>query len=246
MDQDIVSYIHVIYQKIDSLIETQKKLFDEGDVGCHKENENVVPFLEIQRQINEYYELIEKSRMRAMSQICYNQLMIANYVKDGRRSKEMMDYVFLTINPPDQLPYGKLVSAVKDFTSLCVVDWAYYVFEQRGVQEGMYNGFHTHILFHRDRRPSEVEKAIYRIFSPLVPDDKKIRWWSKSELSEVKNALSYMEGKKDDPAKADKISNDKLMRRDYGLEAMYVVGTPPLLVGGVPTKPKLGLKRVFV
>lgn len=167
--------------------------------------------------------------------------MISNALKDGRRSKDMKTYIFLTINPPDQLPYQKLVEAVKDFTSLVVVKWSYYVFEQKGEVDGEYRRFHTHILFERDRRPSEVEKAIYRVFMPLVPDRAKIKWWSQDDIKDIVNAYGYITGRKKSPEKKPSIDNDTNMRRDFGLKDIYIVGEPPLLVGGSP-KPKLALK----
>jgi len=177
-------------------------------------------------------QMILNSGKRAMEQVLYNELMVGNAAKDHRKSDAFKDYVFLTINPPDQLEYGALVSAVRNFTHLCVCEWAYYVFEQRGTTEGDYHGFHAHILFKRARRPSEVIDNIYRIFLPLVPDKAKINWWSKDTEKEVVNALAYMKGKKDDPSKAPAIANNTAMRLCYSLEDMYSVGEPPLLVGG--------------
>lgn len=234
MDTD---YIHLLYEKIDSLIKTQITL------NLDTKNEEVYDeFLTIQNEINHLYDTIVKARDRAVSQICYNQLMIKNAVKDGRRSRDMGRYIFLTINPPDDLPYQKLVNTVKNFTSLIFVKWAYYVFEQRGTESGHYPGFHTHILFERDRRPSEVEKAIYSTFTPLVPDLKKINWWSKDEEKDIVNVFSYIKGKKDDPDKLPKCNNDIQMRQDFGLLPLYTVGEPPLLVGGSPVVSKLPLK----
>lgn len=232
------NYIKSLYAKIDDLIKTQNSIFKEGDDDKHwtdigqKENTQFTEFMEVQREINRYYDMIVQSKDRAMKQICYNQLMIQNALKDGRKSKEMKDYIFLTINPPNQLPYKKLIQAVEDFTSLVVVKWAHYVFEQRGTEEGEYRGFHTHILFQRDRRPSEVEKAIYRIFMPLVPDRQKIKWWSQDKIEEIRNAYGYITGHKKSEDKQDATSNNINMRRDFGLDQIYTVGEPPLLVGG--------------
>lgn len=180
--------------------------------------------------------MIQNATKRAMEQVLYNELMVSNVKKDGRKSDTMKDYVFLTVNPPDQLDYGALVTATRNFAHLCVCEWAYYVFEQRGVTEGDYHGFHCHILFKRARRPSEVIDNIYRLFMPLVPDKAKINWWSKENESDVVNALNYILGKKDDPAKAPAILNNANMRLCYSLESIYKVGEPPLLVGGSPKK----------
>lgn len=176
--------------------------------------------------------MILNSSKRAMEQVLYNELMVGNATKDLRKSNDFKDYVFLTINPPDQLDHTKLVTAVRNFTHLCVCEWSYYVFEQRGSIEGDYHGFHTHILFKRARRPSEVIDNIYRTFLPLVPDKAKINWWSKDTEKEIVNALAYMKGKKDDPSKAPAIANNTAMRLCYSLEEIYSVGEPPLLVGG--------------
>lgn len=185
--------------------------------------------------------MIQHARTRAMEQVLYNELMLSNAKKDLRKSDTMKDYVFLTINPPDTTPYGDLVNATRNFTHLCVCEWAYYVFEQRGTEEGDYHGFHTHILFKRARRPSEVIDNMYRVFMPLVPDKAKINYWSKETEKEVVNALAYMKGKKDDPSKAPAIANNANMRLCRSLDALYVVGEPPSLVGGSPVV-KLPLK----
>lgn len=227
-------YIKMCYRKIDELILKQRQFFDSGDVDSSSQNLYFNEIMECQFQINKLISVIEDSRSRAMKQVCYNQLMIANSLKDGRRSKDMKDYVFLTINPPDSLPVGKLLSSCKDFVSSVVCKWSVFVLEQRGQVEDDYHGVHAHILFQRDRKPHEVEKSIYRIFSPLVPDLKKIVWWSQDKLSDVKNAYKYMLGEKEDPKKLPAIRNNISFRRVFGLDSLYYCGDCPLLVGQSP------------
>lgn len=226
----------MMFAKLRSLNDHAKQLLDDGLTE---------EAFEVLDQCRDLQTMILNARKRAMEQVLYNELMIGNATKDLRKSDSMMDYVFLTINPPDQLDYGALVNATHTFTQLCVVEWAYYVFEQRGVTEGDYHGFHAHILFKRARRPSEVISNIYRVFMPLVPDKAKINWWSKETEKEVVNAFGYIQGKKDDPSKAPAVANNVAMRLCRGLDPLYTVGEPPLLVGGSPSKPKLKLKLVL-
>lgn len=232
------NYIQVLDIKINTLILEQKEVYDEGILtkSCELDEERFNRFMEIQNQINHFQSLKNRSQDRAIQQICYNQLMRQNFVKDGRKSNEMGDYVFLTINPPDYIPYTRLVNAVKSFTSLCVCKWSVYVFEQRSIDENDYRGFHSHILFQRDRKPKEVQKAIDRIFyeSGIVPDRNKMKHWARQTLDQVKGALVYMKGGKKDRDKLPKVENDTRMRSSYGLDPLYIVGDCPLLVRQSP------------
>lgn len=221
-----------MFQKLRSLNDRANQFFEAGQI------EEATELLDKCYDLN---VMIQNATKRAMEQVLYNELMVGNATKDLRKSDAFKDYVFLTVNPPDQLEYTALVNAVHNFTHLCVCEWAYYVFEQRGTVEGDYHGFHTHILFKRARRPSEVIDNIYRIFLPLVPDKAKINWWSKDTEKEIVNAFAYMQGKKDDPSKAPAVANNVAMRLCRGLEPIYTVGGTPLLVG-VPQVVKLPLK----
>lgn len=220
--------IRLIYKKIDELVQQQVYYFNLGQNAENDINPYFDDIMTIQKQINKYLGYVNEAKDRAYKQVLYNQLMVANATRDGRRSDDMKDYVFLTINPPDQLKYSKLVDAVYNFTHSVNIEWAVYVFEQRGKEEGDYHGFHTHILFKRNRKPSEVKKAIYRIFMPLVPDMAKIKMWSKDNIVDVKNAYTYMLGQKKDENKQESIKNNFNMRQVYNLETIYIVGACPL------------------
>lgn len=228
-----MSYISVLYRKIDDLILMQKDVYGENILDEHGnlDSARFDRFMEIQKEINHLYDLKSKAQDRAVQQVCYNQLMRQNSVKDARKSTKMEDYVFLTINPPDSIDYSVVVKAVKQFTHLSVCQWAAYVFEQRQVDEGDYRGFHCHILFRRNKKPYEVEKEMDRIFLyNIVPDKHKMKMWSRPNMSDVKNAFGYLNGSKADECKQAKLNNDVRMRVHYGLETMYIVGDCPLLV----------------
>lgn len=183
-------------------------------------------------QLYECYQQRFEARLRAKAQTLYlkelYKLNAPKAIEDQRRSKKG-DYCLVTINPPETQCYKDLVKAVDQFTKLKVVLWSQHVFEQRGDAEGDYHGFHTHIVFERNDKPSEVEKAIYRIFLPLVPDKNKvnIRWMASKD--DVTKAMKYMSGDKAAPEKAPMVANNANMRRDYNLEAVYL-GEKPILV----------------
>lgn len=219
---DTASYIGAMYHHIDDLIVKQRSYFTDW------QNPDQEKILEIQEQINQAFEMVKKAKERAMGQIMYNQLMIqnANKHRDGRKSDEVKEFVFLTVNPPDQLPYQKLVKAVEQFSKLSVVKRCQYAFEQRGEVIDDFHGFHVHILFERAKKPSECKKEWERIFLPLVPDRAKIKFWSQHTLDKCKGAIGYLSGIKDDEKKASKIENDVAMRIEYGLKDLYVVGDP--------------------
>lgn len=190
--------------------------------------------------VDKLYELATyrlESRSRAKSQTLYlKELYRLNNapkaIEDQRRSKKG-DYCLVTVNPPETLIYKDLVKSVDQFIKLKVVLWSQHVFEQRGDSEGDYHGFHTHIVFERNDKPSEVEKAIYRIFLPLVPDKNKvnIKWMASKD--DVLKAMKYMAGNKASPEKAPMVANNANMRREYGLESVYL-GDKPILVSLSP------------
>lgn len=152
--------------------------------------------------------------------------------RDARRSDTMGEYIFLTINPPEHTPLTMLCQSLNQFTHLAVVKWAVYDIEQRGTDEGDYRGIHAHMLFQRDKRPSEVLKEMDRIFLSIVPDRSKMKYITKNTIDEVKNILEYIQGNKKSPDKMIKVNNDVRMRKAYGLEQLYIVGDCPLLVKG--------------
>ena len=146
------NYIDTLYDKIKSLSDTQNSLFNV-QFKYTDEHPNLNQIWEVQEQINHYHKMLTDARDRAIKQVCYNQLMVSNSIKDGRRSQNMKDYVFLTVNPPDQIDPFKFITAVQGFANLVVCEWAHYIFEQRGEEAGDYHGLHAHILFKRARRP---------------------------------------------------------------------------------------------
>lgn len=225
-----------------NMAQKRKELCSEFLDAEKKYGECCYQCLDIVDKLYEMACLELESKHRAKSQSMYlkelYKLNAPQQIEDGRKSKKG-DYCLLTINPPDTLPYDKLVRSVQQFYDLKVVLWAQYVFEQRGITPDDYHGFHTHILFERNDKPSEVEKAIERIFLPLVPDKAKIniRWMPSKD--DVKRSLLYMSGNKKDPSKAPMVDNNAHMRKAYHLEDVYVGGKPILV--SLPRPEALGV-----
>lgn len=227
-------YIHNQFMVIKSLIKEQREFSDMLDGDESDFGEASTAILHIQEQINEVYDRIQCAKGHAITQRMYIQQMVnaPKQIEDGRRS-EKGDYCFITVNPPDDLPFMKLVNAVNQFVNLSVVKGYQYVFEQRGKVRDDYRGFHTHILFERSSKPSFVEKEIHRIFDPLVPQLPciNIRWVISKD--DVKNHIKYITGGKKKPEKADAMKNNIYMRLAFHLEPLYV-GKSPLLVSDLP------------
>lgn len=234
--EKVQNYIKDIYERIDKLLVLSRELW----LGYL---DNVIPIEDIwsnQQEIARLHSLVLEAKERYAKQRCYIQLMVQSQhqLTDGRKTEG--DYCFLTVNPPDQLPYEDLVRATETFVNLSVVKGASYVFEQRGKEIGDYRGFHTHILFERNVKPYAVKKELHRIFDPLVPQLPCIntRWISSKD--DVKNMLKYMSGDKKDPNKSDAVLNNAHMRAERSLLSIYSVKSP-LLVSDLPSCGKVCL-----
>lgn len=226
--ENVENYIAIQYKLIGDLIKEQIQWGEE------MENEDVFnEIMDREKRISEIHAMILDAKERCIKQRMYLQLMVNPQLQleDGRKTKG--DYLFITINPPDQLPHSQLISATEQFCSLKVVKGYTYVFEQRGQVIDDYHGFHTHILIERNDKPSATEKELMRIFTPLVPNRPSInvRWLSSKD--DVSKCLKYMSGQKDDPNKAPAVLNNTHMRTAYNLLAVYS-GKSPLLVRDLP------------
>lgn len=225
-----------IYEKINGLIITQIELLETYNMlsNTDSRNRDVIELtrrqdelLAIAMEISKLYGQIHSARDRATSQILYNDNMIKSYTTDCRKSPDMKDYVMLTVNPRLDVTPQLLLSTVKRFLSLSVVEYGCYNIEQRGEEKDQYIGFHSHILFKRAKRPSEVLKEMSRIFLQICGGEQHFKYKSVSAPQEVVNYIGYMLGKKDDTEKLLKVENDKRMRSYFDFDDIYVCGRKP-------------------
>lgn len=226
------NYIRILEAKINDLIDQQRKTYTPD-----LETYDVEQFLSYQVEINKYGELLRKSRERAISQICFNQLMYQNQRQDGRFSSEIKEYVMITINPSPSVLFDEFFKLVKRFMGFSFIEFGVYCFEQRS-KTSEWNGFHSHILLKRCKKPSVLLTSIERLFSGIVDnvhDSRKIKIKSQSQLKDVKNYYGYMMGSKADKSKSDSITQTRLWRRALGIDEIYTVGDCSLLVEQSPS-----------
>lgn len=97
-----------------------------------------------------------------------------------------------------------------------------YIFnlEQRSSSSGKYSGLHTHILIRVNgvKAVSHIRREFYNSFKKYVEN---IKYIDVKKLKKDNGVLDYMRGLKSDPAKQDKVKNDKLMREEYNLNLLY-------------------------
>ncbi|UYD39157.1 MAG: replication associated protein [Wigfec virus K19_615] len=227
-----------LYKKIDNLVELQNSL-------CVEKYGDSVPdnifelFFDYQRQMNSLSELITKARSRATSEFIHKELMgVSRVSTDGRRKSE---YLWLTVNPRPDVDLSRFLILSHEAMKLSVFDSGQYVFEQRGVSEGSYPGFHLHALMKRSKSPSIVEKELKRKFDSVVGNPLHIRisWVNEDQLDKIRK---YMSGDKKDKDKEPKALNDKNFRKDNNLMSLYTLRTPENLLGGAKIRTKLKLK----
>lgn len=225
-------YVQVLYHKIEELIRFQRDTYvnENGDIT------DVDEFLDIQRQINELFEIITASRGRAMKQIVYNQFMYDNATKhDARISQDMGMFVFITVNPLDQYIDPKiLLNSAKNFMDGKYVEYGAYTIEQRSENQD-YHGCHLHILLKRCRPPSVIRNAIKSNFLHLVGNNNAIKIMTKDAVEDCYGFWTYISGAKKNQAKHQKQAMDVEMRKKYGFQDLYTVGDCHLLVRQSPS-----------
>lgn len=144
---------------------------------------------------------------------------ISDEIFDARKSNT--DYIFVTVNPDEtKLDITDFFHMVSKYVELCFVSEYTYVFEQRGITDGDFNGVHSHIFFKRQRKPSECQKETKRFFKKCVGNGRHIdiKFITKEDYDKVHN---YIAGKKIDPSKHAKQMNDILFREKYNLLPIY-------------------------
>lgn len=192
----------------------------------------------LRKYIYEYDELLQlriKSTQKAISTVLVQEKVaeIRKVADDARRSETTKTYIAVTVNPPPNIPPEYLIAAVRGFFASAVVDHGCYCFEQRGVKEGDYQGFHSHFYFKRARKPTEVWKRFTSLFGSIV-NVKCAKFFNVKSSDDQRKFRgyysSYMLGHKKDE-KLDKVANDACMRTAYGLEPIYYVRAPDYLLG---------------
>jgi len=220
-----------IYEQINRLILQQQEFMEDNNFLYNLDDETASilqrQFFDIQLEINQLYTTLYKSRERATSQVLYLNRLHKSYSTDARVSLTMKEFVMVTVNPPPNIFPKELLQTVKQFMSLSVIEYGVYNIEQRSSESGIYNGFHSHMLFKRSKSPSDVLKELYRVFDPIVPDHQKIYIRSASTEQEVANYCRYMLGSKDDPKKLPKVIVDREMRKTLNIDPIYIVGRSP-------------------
>lgn len=177
-------------------------------------------------QIAEYMEYLNKGYTQAQIEIAKKVIKSRCEPKDTIKGDKRKDcqYVWLTVNPREQVDYAKFFSITKSFFQLKVVGAYQYCFEQRGTDMGDYKGMHLHALFKRNKPPSHVKKEIHRIFDSCVGEPTKHIRISMVDEDQLKKIDKYMSGDKADKDKLPKARNDKFFRQHYGLQDKYSGG----------------------
>lgn len=247
---------HQLYLQIDAVLKEAKDL-DEKYANKFELTESEIEdrcsiVFECERKVTELFQQIQRARVNSHVKVMESQFtneITSVTPSDGRSSKDLGLFVMITVNPEPTVTHQQLFSTVQRFLSRKFVKWAIYNIEQRSDVQGTYHGFHCHILFERQRRPTDVFKAVKDTFVSICPKvgptgmPVSVKIKSRHSADEVVNYVHYMLGQKKDKAKKPKALNDVNMRKDFGYQPIYTLGhalptclsacLPPCLNGSV-------------
>lgn len=134
-------------------------------------------------------------------------------------------YYFLSVNPPDTIPLAVFLKAIQKAMSKNWLTYYEYVIEQRGETEDNIHGIHTHIIFNKGKKHSDVVREMQNPFKKILDfSSPYIRNWFKLDNideAEMVRKTGYILDRKADPAKWAKQDIDIIMRQKYGLQKSY-------------------------
>lgn len=159
----------------------------------------------------------------------------------GTRQIPMWKGYLITVNPPDKFTnyslkepkhIHKAIAAILSWSKFRWVDKLYLSVEQRSSQENHYKGLHFHVVvvLSQNKRISHVRSQISKNLSskknnPLFMFDflnnNNLNIRSLKKKKDLDQVQKYINGVKQSELKCEKSVNDRLMRREFGLEPIY-------------------------
>lgn len=148
------------------------------------------------------------------------QRRVISHLENAKKS----ELFFLTVNfKPDTTVY-QVIEACDRISRRSFVQKYWYNIEQRGTSlEDMGKGLHTHFLFFSTTPISQVKRDIYNTVKCLVGNQLHVDL-KRYPTEYLNDKIDYLNGKKWDPEKLDKVNTDKLFREEYMLSTIYSNG----------------------
>lgn len=196
-----------------------------------QDDENYFEYFQIIDKLYEQWTIILNCKKEATKQVMKTEMVRALFSKSTTKPK-MLRYVFVTVSPIDGIigPI-ELLGRVNSFMRSPSVAFGLAVIEQRSDSETIpYHGYHCHLLFKRDRKPSQVEKALNDNFRDLCGTDYHINIQSHREANLCYGRYDYMNGTKKKSGKDLKVQRDVTMREEFGIPHLIAYGDPTPLV----------------
>lgn len=179
--------------------------------------------LEVER---EEYKRCYRSVLRHQLQKgdCKNEILQTMYDREQDiRSMKDIKHIWLTVSPEESKTIQDLHLGIENLKYKKYPQTMTWVFEQRGeTEETAGVGIHFHMLLelNTDSRYDSIKRSIHTIFDKLCGNPLCVcikpcyeRW--------VQDKHDYLDGKKWDEEKDDKIMIDKLWRRKIGIQEKY-------------------------
>lgn len=157
--------------------------------------------------------------------IALNTVMDRKLVRDISKNHngflKATGFCLITINPKDGNERDFIEKVHKIQKWKWITDM-YYTFEQRGTTD--IHGIHCHIVLQRgNKAPCHIKDQLYRTFMKYIGSKSCIDLKDLKTDIDVKKALQYIQGKKSDESKLEKLDSDKKMREQLGLKDFYIV-----------------------
>lgn len=160
----------------------------------------------------------------------YRQLEIKKIekLKELHKSKIELsqNFYFLTINPDtSKVSLQTFLKTIEKAISKKWITYYIYVIEQRGeTLEEAGKGYHTHIIFNKGKKHSEVIREMSNSFKKMCDVSNYHLFNLKRIGDEEKNRkIEYITGQKADEEKHLKQSIDKIFREKEKLKSYYIL-----------------------
>lgn len=151
--------------------------------------------------------------------------------------KDKTDYMFITINPKDDIPFDKLKQTTEKIiekTSWINQSEYAYSFEQRSNNPAEYSGYHVHMLVKTDDKPlNEIRRELKNKVKNIVDMD-VVKSFDKGKNTKgplsilptaiPDNRIKYLLDWKKDKDKHAKQIVDEDFRQRYNLDRIYYQG----------------------
>lgn len=139
---------------------------------------------------------------------------------------EMTEFMFLTVNPPDEYNLKKSHEYVQSFCNKLHIKKYIYAIEQKGLTEETIHQPHFHILFTHDYTKKslllrETQSSFKKIFGDGVKNYHWVNLKHCATENDIRKRLYYILEDKKDLTKQTKQQIDKIFRKKKNLKDYY-------------------------